>query len=89
MFAEGAERNRALGVWGATGNSGIVVGVLLGRVLTQTLGWRAVFFVNVPCPSPSPSSHRVPAADPPVPRGRGPGSAHVRYGANRSVTTLK
>lgn len=50
MFAEGAERNRALGVWGATGSSGMVVGALLGGVLTQTLGWRAVFFVNVPLP---------------------------------------
>ncbi|MBW4721599.1 MFS transporter [Saccharothrix obliqua] len=48
MFAEGKERNRALGVWGATGSSGMVVGSLLGGVLTQTMGWEAVFFVNVP-----------------------------------------
>ncbi|MBX6386641.1 MAG: MFS transporter [Microbispora sp.] len=48
LFAEGAERNRALGVWGATGSSGMVVGSLLGGVLTQTFGWEAVFFVNVP-----------------------------------------
>jgi MFS family permease len=48
MFAEGAERNRALGIWGATGSSGMVAGALLGGVLTQVLGWRAVFFVNVP-----------------------------------------
>jgi EmrB/QacA subfamily drug resistance transporter len=48
MFAEGAERNRALGVWGATGSSGLVLGSLLGGVLTQAFGWEAVFFVNVP-----------------------------------------
>ncbi len=47
-FAEGRERNRALSVWGGTGAAGLVVGVLLGGVLTQTLGWPAVFFVNVP-----------------------------------------
>lgn len=48
MFAEGPERNRALGVWGAAGSSGLVAGALLGGVLTQAFGWRAVFFVNVP-----------------------------------------
>lgn len=47
-FAEGRERNRALAVWGAAGAAGLVVGVLLGGVLTQALGWAAVFFVNVP-----------------------------------------
>jgi EmrB/QacA subfamily drug resistance transporter len=47
-FAEGRERNRALSVWGGAGAAGLVIGVLLGGVLTQTLGWRAVFFVNVP-----------------------------------------
>jgi EmrB/QacA subfamily drug resistance transporter len=47
-FAEGGERNRALAVWGGSGAAGLVIGVLLGGVLTRTLGWRAVFFVNVP-----------------------------------------
>src|SRR3954451_1143323 len=47
-FAEGRERNRALAVWGGAGAAGLVVGVLLGGVLTQGLGWQAVFFVNVP-----------------------------------------
>ncbi|MET8768023.1 MFS transporter [Streptomyces sp. NPDC004658] len=47
-FEEGPARNRALGVWGATGSSGMVVGSLLGGVLTQAFGWAAVFFVNVP-----------------------------------------
>jgi MFS family permease len=47
-FAEGRERNRALGVWGGSGAAGLVIGVLLGGVLTRFLGWEAVFFVNVP-----------------------------------------
>lgn len=47
-FAEGPARNRALAVWGGAGAAGLVVGVLLGGVLTQALGWEAVFFVNVP-----------------------------------------
>jgi MFS family permease len=47
-FAEGRERNRAVAVWGGAGAAGLVIGVLLGGVLTQALGWEAVFFVNVP-----------------------------------------
>ena len=47
IFAEGAERNRALGVWGAVAGAGGAVGVLLGGVLTQ-IDWRLVLFVNVP-----------------------------------------
>jgi EmrB/QacA subfamily drug resistance transporter len=47
-FAEGSERNRALAVWGGTGAAGLVIGVLLGGVLTQALGWEAVFLVNLP-----------------------------------------
>src|SRR5437588_2953363 len=47
-FAEGAERNRALGVWGAVAGAGGASGVLLGGVLTTGLSWRWVLFVNVP-----------------------------------------
>ncbi|MFN8216774.1 MAG: MFS transporter [Solirubrobacterales bacterium] len=47
-FAEGTERNRALGVWGAMAGLGGSSGALLGGVLTQTLGWPAIFLVNVP-----------------------------------------
>jgi EmrB/QacA subfamily drug resistance transporter len=47
-FREGSERNRAVAVWGGAGAAGLVIGVLLGGVLTQALGWEAVFFVNVP-----------------------------------------
>ena len=47
-FEEGADRNKALGVWGALGGSGAAVGVLAGGVLTEYLSWRWIFFVNVP-----------------------------------------
>ena len=47
-FAEGRERNRALGVWGAMGGLGGASGALLGGVLTQGIGWEAVFLINVP-----------------------------------------
>jgi EmrB/QacA subfamily drug resistance transporter len=47
-FAEGPERNKALGIWGAIGGSGAAVGVLAGGVLTKYLGWQWIFFVNVP-----------------------------------------
>jgi MFS family permease len=47
-FEEGAERNKALGIWGALGGGGAAVGVLGGGVLTKYLGWEWIFFVNVP-----------------------------------------
>ena len=47
-FSEGAKRNRALGVWGAMAGLGGACGVLLGGLLTQGLGWPAIFMVNVP-----------------------------------------
>ncbi len=48
MFPEGAERNKALGIWGAMGALGATVGLLAGGVLTLYLGWQYIFFVNVP-----------------------------------------
>jgi EmrB/QacA subfamily drug resistance transporter len=47
-FADGHERTRALGVWGAIAGGGGAFGLLLGGFLTQTLSWEWVFFVNVP-----------------------------------------
>jgi EmrB/QacA subfamily drug resistance transporter len=47
-FAEGSERNTALGIWGAVGASGGTVGVLLGGVFTDTIGWEWIFLLNVP-----------------------------------------
>ena len=47
-FAEGAERNKALGIWGALAGMGGAGGVLLGGILTRYAGWEWVLFVNVP-----------------------------------------
>jgi EmrB/QacA subfamily drug resistance transporter len=47
-FAEGSERNVALGVWGAVGGFGAVAGVLLGGILTDALSWEWIFYVNIP-----------------------------------------
>ena len=47
-FAEGAERNKALGVWGAVAAGGGAAGSLLGGVITQTLGWEWVLWINTP-----------------------------------------
>ncbi|MFZ0088421.1 MAG: MFS transporter [Solirubrobacteraceae bacterium] len=47
-FAEGPERNRALGIWGGVAGAGGAAGVLLGGILTSWLSWRWVLFVNVP-----------------------------------------
>jgi EmrB/QacA subfamily drug resistance transporter len=48
MFPEGAERNKALGVWGAIGASGATVGLIAGGLLTRYAGWQYIFFLNVP-----------------------------------------
>src|SRR6266516_289119 len=47
-FEEGAERNKALGIWGALGGSGAAAGVLFGGILVKYLGWAWIFYVNVP-----------------------------------------
>jgi EmrB/QacA subfamily drug resistance transporter len=47
-FTEGASRNRALGVFGVATSLGFVTGQVLGGVLADTVGWRAVFIINVP-----------------------------------------
>jgi EmrB/QacA subfamily drug resistance transporter len=48
MFAEGAERNKALGIWGGIGAGGATVGLVAGGLLTRYLGWQYIFFLNVP-----------------------------------------
>src|SRR4051812_32995648 len=47
-FRDGSDRNKALGAWGAMGGAGGAFGVLLGGVLTDTLSWQWILFINVP-----------------------------------------
>ena len=48
MFEEGAERNKALGIWGGLGAAGATVGLITGGLLTRYAGWQYIFFLNVP-----------------------------------------
>ena len=45
---EGRERAKAIGLWGATIGGAVAIGPLVGGVITDTLGWEWIFFVNVP-----------------------------------------
>jgi EmrB/QacA subfamily drug resistance transporter len=47
-FAEGRDRNRAMGVYSAMSGAGGAIGLLLGGILTSYVSWRWIFFVNVP-----------------------------------------
>ena len=48
LFPDSADRRRALGVWGGMSGIGLASGPVLGGILTASLGWRAIFLVNVP-----------------------------------------
>jgi MFS family permease len=48
MFEEGAERNKALGIWGGLGAAGATVGVIAGGLLTRYAGWQYIFYLNIP-----------------------------------------
>jgi EmrB/QacA subfamily drug resistance transporter len=59
-FAEGRDRNTALGAWGGTGGLASAAGVLLGGVLTEGPGWRWVMFVNpIACARVLPAAFRL------------------------------
>ncbi len=47
-FPEGAERNKALGIWGSTGAIGGTAAWLVGGPITDGLGWEWIFFINLP-----------------------------------------
>jgi EmrB/QacA subfamily drug resistance transporter len=48
MFQEGAERNKALGIWGGIGAAAATIGLITGGLLTRYVGWEYIFFLNVP-----------------------------------------
>jgi len=48
MFREGAERNKALGIWGGIGATAATIGLLAGGLLTRYAGWQYIFYLNVP-----------------------------------------
>lgn len=91
-FREGAERNRALGIWAGAGAAGLVVGVLLGGALTSLFGWRAVFLVNVPLAALAlAAAFALIEADGPIDRSRAfdlPGAATITASITLLVTAL-
>ena len=95
-FSEGAERNRALGIWGAVAGAGGAAGVLLGGILTSGLSWRWVLFVNVPIGlaaaalAPGRWSRAAPtmAPAPSTCRVRSPSPRACRCSSTRSSTPL-
>jgi EmrB/QacA subfamily drug resistance transporter len=48
LFPAGAERAKALGIWGALSGLGFAIGILLGGAITEVASWRWVFLINVP-----------------------------------------
>ncbi len=48
VFTEPKDRARAVGIWGAVGGVSFALGPLLGGALTQTVGWRSIFWINLP-----------------------------------------
>lgn len=91
-FKEGDERNRALGIWAGAGAAGLVVGVLLGGVLTSAFGWRAVFLINVPLAGCAvAAAYAVIECDPPrdkVRRFDAPGALSITAGITSFVVAL-
>ncbi|MFE3560555.1 MFS transporter [Streptomyces sp. NPDC059193] len=70
-FTEGAQRNRALAIWGGAGAVGLALGSLLGGILTNYLGWESVFYVNVPLAlGAAAAAFAIIPADAPRERGR-------------------
>jgi EmrB/QacA subfamily drug resistance transporter len=48
VFTDRRERSRAIGAWGATVGISLALGPIVGGALTETVGWRAIFWINVP-----------------------------------------
>ncbi|GLY35266.1 MFS transporter [Amycolatopsis sp. NBRC 101858] len=67
-YPSAAARAKAMGVWAAVSGTGLVAGPLLGGLLTQAFGWRAIFLVNVPVALVALALSRSAPATPPKPR---------------------
>ncbi|WP_284742865.1 MFS transporter [Amycolatopsis sp. RTGN1] len=67
-YPAAAARAKAMGVWAAVSGTGLVAGPLLGGLLTQAFGWRAIFLVNVPVALVALALSRSAPATPPKPR---------------------
>lgn len=91
-FREGRPRTHALAAWGAVGGAGAAVGVLLGGVLTELVGWQAIFLINVPVGiGLAVAAHSVVAPDTAAPHWRGfdfRGAALVTTGLGAIVYAL-
>jgi EmrB/QacA subfamily drug resistance transporter len=48
VFSSPKERAKAVGIWGAVGGLSMALGPLIGGALTQSVGWRAIFWINLP-----------------------------------------
>ena len=48
VFTDPRERSRAIGAWGATVGVSLALGPIVGGALTETIGWRSIFWINVP-----------------------------------------
>lgn len=71
-FREGTPRAHALAAWGAVGGAGAAIGVLMGGVLTELVGWQAIFLINVPVGiALAVASHHIIPADTARPRWQG------------------
>ncbi|MFL5844445.1 MAG: MFS transporter [Solirubrobacteraceae bacterium] len=71
-FREGTPRAHALAAWGAVGGAGAAIGVLVGGVLTQLVGWEAIFLINLPIGiALAVASHRLIPVDEARPRWSG------------------
>ena len=48
VFPQPKDRARAVGIWGAVAGVSLAIGPLIGGALTQTIGWRSIFWINLP-----------------------------------------